>query len=107
MEQSKSRLLHNFKYHDEVHLEKKQIKAISTNINNFSLTGITHTSCSSTFPKTNQYISTISRGHHEEHHLEDRHARREKGLGMEEGGACAGVAVTVREGGAAGPGNNK
>lgn len=81
----KSRSLHNFKYHDEVHLEKKQIKAISTNINDFSSTGITQTSYSSTFPKTNQRNSNISRGHHGECHFKDRRARREKGLGMEEG----------------------
>ena len=105
MKQSKSRLLHNFKYH-EVHLEKKQTKAISTNINDSTSIGITRTTCSSTFAKTNQYISNISRGHHGECNLEDRRARREKGLGMEEGRASAGVAVIVREGGGAGSGHN-
>lgn len=99
MEQNKSRLLHSFKNHDEVHLEKKQIKAISTNINYFSSTVITQTSCSPTFPKTNQYISNIHRGHHAECHLEDTCARRENELGMEEGGTSAGVTVIVRGGG--------
>jgi len=76
MELSKSRLLHNFKYHDKVHLEKKQIKAISTNINDFSSTGITQTSCSSTFPRLIS-VSNISRGHHGKCHSADRCARRE------------------------------
>lgn len=87
---------HNFKYYDELHLEKKQIKTISTSTNYFSSTGITQRSCSSTFPQTNQCISNISREHCGECNLEDRRARREKGLGMEEGGASAGVTIMVR-----------
>lgn len=85
----------------------KRNKAISTNINDFTSTGITQTSYLSTFPKTNQRISDISRGHHGECHFKDRRARREKGLGMEEGGASAGVAVILTEGGGAGSGHNE
>lgn len=84
----------------------KRNKAISTNINDFTSTGITQTSYLSTFPKTNQRISDISRGHHGECNFKDRCAR-EKGLGMEEGGASAGVAVILTEGGGAGSGHNE